>query len=85
MLFRSGLDEQVGASGSVVFRVFVDPGDGMWSAAYESPIMRAGDRAVPVSIDISKAERIALIVDSADRGDLQDHANWLYARLVRRP
>lgn len=80
-----GLDEHVGATGSVLFRVFVDQGDGTWSVAYESPIMRAGDKAVPVSIDVSKAERIALIVDAADRGDLQDHANWLYARLVRRP
>jgi len=80
-----GLDEYVGTTGSVLFRVFVDQGDGTWSAAYESPIMRAGDKAVAVSIDISKAERIALIVDAADRGDLQDHANWLYARLVRQP
>ncbi|MFM2095399.1 MAG: hypothetical protein RIS70_2523 [Planctomycetota bacterium] len=80
-----GLDENVGVMGSVVFRVFVDQGDGMWAAAYESPVMRVGDKAEPVSIDISKAERIALIVDAADRGDLQDHANWLYARLVRWP
>lgn len=77
------LDDSAGKNGSVVFRVFLDAGDGTWAAAYESPVVRGGDAALPISIDVSKAERMALIVESADRGDLSDHANWLYARLIK--
>ena len=37
-----------------------------------------------VSVDVTGAKTLELLVDYADRADQQDHANWLDARLVRR-
>ncbi len=86
-LFQAELaiDDSVGDIGSVVFRVYLDKGNGKFAPAYASPIIRGGRSPVPVSIDVDGAKRLALIVDFSDRGDAGDHANWLNARLVRVP
>jgi len=76
------IDDSVGDSGSVVFRVYIDKGDGKFAAAYASPIVRGGQLPLSISVDIRGAKRLALIVDFSDRGDSGDHANWLNARLV---
>ena len=76
------IDQRAGNRGSVLFRVFVDRGDNEWQTAYESPIVRGGDELRPISVDVSGAQRVALIVDFADHGDELDHANWLNARLI---
>ena len=39
------IDDRAGGRGSVVFRVFVDTGDGHWEPKFTSPIVRGGDRA----------------------------------------
>lgn len=75
------LDDHAGERGSVVFRVFLAGDTGRWSPAYESPVVRGADSPIPISIDVSEASRISLIVEFADRGDELDHANWLNARL----
>ncbi len=72
------VDDQTGGGGSVGFRVFVDG-----QVRYTSPIIRGGQPPVPVSVDITGAKRIDLVVDFADRADELDHADWLNARLVR--
>ncbi len=71
------LDDHVGAGGSVVFRVFVDQEE-----RYVSPVIRGGDAPVPISVEVSGARQLSLVVDFADRGDELDRANWLNARLV---
>ncbi|MBM4001861.1 MAG: hypothetical protein FJ295_01035 [Planctomycetes bacterium] len=71
--------------GSVVCRVAIDAGDGEWTTPYTSAVLRGGGRSEAVSIDISGASRLALIVESADRGDVADRLNWLRARLTRLP
>lgn len=76
------LDDQAGRSGSVRFRVFLAEPNGSWQSVFESPIVRGGDRPLPVAVDTSEAVRIALIVDFADRGDVCDYANWLDARFI---
>ncbi|REJ89173.1 MAG: hypothetical protein DWQ35_18630 [Planctomycetota bacterium] len=76
------VDASVGKKGCVRFRVFVDNGDARPRAIYVSPLIRGGDPPVPMSLDISNAERINLVVDFAEGGDVGDHANWLDARLV---
>jgi hypothetical protein len=76
------IDERAGNRGSVLFRVFLDRGDNQWQTGYESPVVRGGDELLPISVDVSDAQRIALIVDFADRGDELDYANWLNARLI---
>jgi hypothetical protein len=38
---------------------------------------------LPISVDVSQAQALALIVDFADRGDVLDRAAWLDARLTK--
>jgi hypothetical protein len=77
------IDASAALRGSVEFRVFLEDSTGTWTAAYKSPIIRGGASPVPITIDITGAQRMALIIDFADRGDELDHANWLDARLVK--
>jgi hypothetical protein len=82
------LDAAAAGEGSVIFRVLVErSGDGnsaaAWEVAYESPLVRRGDLPLPVSLDMSGGLRMALVVDSAVRGDEGDSANWLNARLMK--
>ena len=80
-----GIDDvSAGAAsrGSVIFRVYVDTGDGQWKRRYESPVIRGGQQPTPISVDVAGAKRIGLLVDVADRGDELDHADWLDVRLV---
>lgn len=71
-----------GAGGSVTYRVYVAR-DGGFKPAYESPIVRSDQPPLPVSVDVSGAQAIALMVDFADHADRQDHADWLEARLEK--
>jgi hypothetical protein len=77
------IDQRAGREGSVVFRVYVQREAGAWTKAYESRVVRGAQPALEMHVDIQGAVRLALIVDSADRLDVWDHANWLNARLVR--
>ena len=76
------LDDAAGPAGSVVFKVVVEAG-GQWRAAYESPIVRGGDAPRPAAVELKGINRVALLVEYADRGDVLDHANWLNVRLVK--
>lgn len=73
------VDDAAAGQGSVRFRVFVDG-----NPKFTSDTLRGGDPPVPISIDISDASRVDLVVDFADRADQWDHADWLDARFVRR-
>ena len=77
------IDDQTGHRGSVTCRVFIDDGSGKWKPVYQSPIIRGSDAPLPLSVDLTGARQVSLIVDFADRGDELDHANWLGARLIR--
>jgi hypothetical protein len=63
--------------GSVRFRVFVDGKE-----KYSSAVVRGGMPPVPIDIDLSGGKQIDLVVDFADRADVQDWADWLDARLI---
>ena len=77
------IDDETAGAGSVLFRVLLDRGDGQWQTAYTSPVVRGGAAPLTVAVDLAGAKRISLRVDFADRGDEQDHADWLQARLVK--
>jgi hypothetical protein len=76
------IDQRAADQGSVVFRVYVQDAAGNWSLVYESGVVRGADPLVAMRVDVRSAERLALIVDFADRADQWDHANWLNARLI---
>jgi hypothetical protein len=77
------IDDETHGGGSVVVRVFTDDGSGKWQPKFTSPTIRGNDPPVPISIDLSGAKRISLLIDFADHGDELDHADWLNARLVK--
>ncbi|MBI3836804.1 MAG: NPCBM/NEW2 domain-containing protein [Planctomycetia bacterium] len=77
------IDTEAGSGGSAVFRVFADDGSGKWQERATSETVRGGEAPVPMSVDVTGAKRISLLVDFADHGDELDHADWLNARLVR--
>lgn len=72
------VDDRSEGGGSVGFRVFVDG-----KLSYASPVVRGGQAPLPISVDLSGAQRIDLVVDFAERADELDHADWLNARLIR--
>ncbi|MEN6449125.1 MAG: NPCBM/NEW2 domain-containing protein [Thermoguttaceae bacterium] len=72
------IDDSTAGRGSVRFRVLVDGRE-----RFASPVLRGGDRPVPVSVDLAGAKRLELVVDYADQGDVLDHADWLDARITR--
>ena len=74
-------DEATG--GSVIFRVFTADATGAFRPAAETPIVRSGEAPRSISAELKGAKQIALVVEYADRGDQQDHADWLLARFVK--
>lgn len=77
------LDARAELKGSVSFRVLLESATGEWTAAYESPVVRGGEEPIALSLDVRSAQRLAILVDFADRGDQCDYANWLDLRLLK--
>ncbi len=77
------VDREAQQRGSVVFRVFTDDGGGTWQERAASEVLRGGEPPQRISVDLTGAKKISLLVDFADHGDELDHADWLNARLVR--
>jgi hypothetical protein len=73
-----GIDDSTGGRGSVGCRVFVDG-----QLKFSSPAVRGGMAPQPVSVDLSGAKQLDLVVDYGEAGDVMDHADWLDARLVK--
>ncbi|MCE9603992.1 MAG: NPCBM/NEW2 domain-containing protein [Planctomycetia bacterium] len=71
------IDDETDGRGSVTFRVFVDGEE-----KYRSPIVRGGNRPLPIEVPIAGGKQLSLVVDFADFADEQDHADWLDARLL---
>ena len=67
----------VGSPASVVFYVFTNKG-----VAFNSGIMRAGDAAKQVKVDLQGVTELCLFTGSAGDGNDSDHANWVNAKFV---
>ncbi len=72
-----GVDDEAQAPGSVVFQVVGD-GKTLW----ESGVMRRGDPAKEVSIDLVDVKKLVLQVGDAGDGNGMDHADWAEARIA---
>jgi hypothetical protein len=72
------LDDRAGPLGSVVFRVRVDR-----SIRYESPTMTAGEPPRSIDVDLNGAKALVLMTEFGERGDVQDLADWIEARIIR--
>ena len=73
-----GVDDRAGPLGSVVFRVMVDG-----KSRLTTPSLSARDTPQPIDIDVAGAKLLILITEFGDRGDVQDHADWVEARIIR--
>jgi hypothetical protein len=74
----AGIDDETAGHGSVIFRVLLDD-----KVAWESEPLSGRATPQPVRVDLGESKKITLVVDFADLGDVQDHADWGDARLVR--
>ncbi len=71
-----GVDDEVGAQrGSIRFRL-VGPARTLW----KSEVMRGGDPAKEVKVDLRGIESVVLLVEDAGDGVDFDHADWAEAR-----
>jgi alpha-galactosidase len=71
-----GVDDEVGGNiGSIKFRVYAD-GKSLW----DSGVMKAGEPARKVSVDVRGIKILILLVDSAGDGISYDHADWAEAK-----
>lgn len=73
-----GLDDRAGDLASVVFRVLVDGKE-----RYASPPLGRRTPPLELNVDISGGKLLILITEFGERGDVQDSADWIDARLVR--
>ncbi len=75
-----GVDDERKGQGSVVFEVYVD---GQQKA--QTPVLHGGDAPVPLSVDLTNAHRLTLIVTDGGDGYNNDHADWADASLTLMP
>ena len=76
---RSGVDDEVGTNGSVVFQVFAD-GD---QARYDSGMMTGAIRDPdPVSVDLTGKTTLQLVITNGGDNVDYDHGDWADAKLT---
>lgn len=73
-----GVDDRAGPLGNVVFKVQGDK-----KTLFESSPMVAGEATKIVDLDLSGMTFLILMTEFGERGDVQDHADWVEARIIR--
>jgi hypothetical protein len=74
-----GVDDRAGPLGNVVFKV--QTGDK--KTLFETGPLVAGEAPKFVDVDLAGVTFLILSTEFGDRGDVQDHADWAEARLIR--
>jgi len=74
-----GVDDDAQAPGSVTFQVVGD-GKTLW----QSGVMRWGEPAKEVSVDLVDVKKLVLLVGDAGDGNGMDHADWAEAKISGR-
>ncbi|MBN1805740.1 MAG: NPCBM/NEW2 domain-containing protein [Sedimentisphaerales bacterium] len=70
-----GVDDEVeGKTGSVCFKIYADG-----KRLYDSGVVKAGEKAKYVNIDLTGCKQMKLLVDSAGDNISYDHADWVQA------
>src|SRR5205823_4578457 len=75
-----GVDDEVGAAGSVTFEVATDG-----TPRYTSPTLTGTADPAPLDIDVTGAQILRLRVTDAGDGNAFDHADWAAATLSCTP
>ena len=66
-----GVDDEVGTQGTIEFRVLADG-----KTIYKSGVIRGGQPANRIDLDVSGVSMLVLVVDSGEDGMNYDHADW---------
>jgi glucose/arabinose dehydrogenase len=72
-----GVDDEMGAGGSVEFEVWTDG-----VRVFQSGVMTGDSATQSISIDVRRKTTLRLVVTTAGNGNGQDHADWADAKLV---
>jgi hypothetical protein len=72
-----GVDDEQGTAGSVVFQVFLDG-----TKVYDSGVMTGSSATKSVSLNVTGATTMRLIVTDAGNGNTSDHGDWAGAKLL---
>jgi alpha-galactosidase len=75
-----GVDDEAAAEGSCGFEVWVDG-----KQAFASPVLKAKQPPMRVSVDLTGAKRLRLVVNDGGDGIGNDHADWAGAMLLLKP
>ena len=70
-------DEVVGKTGSVHFKIYADG-----KRLYDSGVIKAGEKAREVDVDLKGCKIMKLVVDAAGDSTSNDHADWAQAAFV---
>ena len=73
-----GVDDEVASGGSIVFEVWVDG-----QLAYTSGLMTSSTATKQVSVNVTGASQLRLVVTDGGDGNNLDHGDWANARLTR--
>ncbi|MEU4252967.1 beta-galactosidase [Amycolatopsis sp. NPDC026612] len=73
----AGVDGETGTGGSVAFSVSVDG-----VTRVTTPVVRGGQAAVPIDVDVTGAQVLDLVVTDGGDGNGQDHADWAVPTLT---
>jgi hypothetical protein len=71
-----GIDDAVGANGSVVFQVWADG-----NLLYGSGVMTGASATATVRVDLTGRQELSLVVTDGGDGNAYDHADWADARV----
>ncbi len=72
-----GIDDNAQGPGTVIVSIYVDG-----ARRFESGVLRAGDPAVDIDLDLRGAQSLYLEVSDAGDSDDFDHLDWLDARFI---
>jgi len=72
-----GVDDEVGANGSVVFQVWVDG-----VQKYDSGVMTGATATKTASVTLSGNTELRLVITDGGDGNAYDHADWASARIT---
>jgi hypothetical protein len=71
-----GVDDEVGPTGSVVFRVFADT-----TKVYDSALMTGKSQTQNIDVPLGGADQLQLVVTKGGDDGAYDHADWADARV----
>ncbi|HEY3332829.1 MAG TPA: NPCBM/NEW2 domain-containing protein [Capsulimonadaceae bacterium] len=77
---RVGVDDEACSSGSVAFAVDIDG-----KRVLSTPVMRVGDEAKSVNVDLTGAKTLRLVATDGGDGITCDHADWGDAQITMAP